>query len=285
LSIDLGRGQLAYADAATSGVTAYGTTGGGVPDIAGEPATFMHVPALAAKENGYLVTLSESGPNGNGAYINRYSILIDLLIPGTLNWTALFNTAVDNANDADWYVGPDGALGIGALGYAPAATIAPNTWYRLGFVADLASGVVAYYRNGVPIFQTTNAFLLDARFSLYSTNDARPSLLLFNEGDTSGTYTHELYVSSVAVVDRTLSPAEMAALGGPNADGIFVRRLRISRNGPDVVLTWNGAPNLRLQKSTSLSTPVWQDIPGTLGAGTFAETAPDGDGFYRLIRD
>jgi glycerophosphoryl diester phosphodiesterase len=280
----LGRGTLTYADAATAAVTTFGTTGGSVPHIGGRSATLMHVPSLTAKPNGYFVTLTESGPNGGGTYINRFTVIMDVLIPGPLNWTALFNTDPNNNNDADWYVAPDGRLGIFDPGYAPAGSIAVGTWYRLAFAADLGAGLVTYYRNGTQIFQRTGASLIDGRFSLYSTNDGIPSLLLFNEGDTSGIYTHELYLASFAVVDRTLSASEIAALGGPHAEGIFARRLNIARSGSGVALTWNGASNLRLQSSSTLP-PNWQEIPGTLGASGFTNATASGTSFYRLVRE
>jgi glycerophosphoryl diester phosphodiesterase len=280
----LGRGEMTFADAATAGLTTFGTTDGSVPHIVGQAASFMHVPALTAKDNGYFLRLLDSGPNGGGAYINRYTLIMDVLLPGTLNWTALFNADVENSNDADWYVAPDGSLGIGALGYTAVGIIAPQTWYRIAFAADLATGVTSYYIDGALAFQRTNTALLDGRFSLYSTNDTLPSLLLFNEGDTSGTYTHELYLASLAVVDRALSASEMAALGGPNAEGIFARRLSIDRASGGVTLNWNPAPNLRLQKSTNLASAVWTDVPGTLGAGTFGELTTS-NAFYRLIRE
>jgi len=130
----------------------------------------------------------------------------------------------------------------------------------------------------------TGASLLDDRFSLYSNADPGPDLLLFNEGDTSGVYTHELYLASVAVVDRTLSGAEVAALGGPQAEGIFVQHLHVARNTNDLLLTWNGAPNIRLQKTTTLAPADWHDVTDTLGTNRFTEIAPQGDAFYRLLR-
>jgi glycerophosphoryl diester phosphodiesterase len=281
LAAALGKGTLTFADATTAGVTTFGTTGGGVPHIGGQPASFMHVPVLNAKANGYFVRLLESGPNGGGAYINRYTVIMDLLVPGSLNWTALFNTDPNNNNDADWYVAPDGRVGIADLGYSAVGSVVVGTWYRVAFAADLGAGVVRYHKNGAQIFQRTGASLIDGRYSLYSTNDTLPALLLFNEGDTSGNYTHELYLAGIAVVDRALGTNEIAALGGPNAEGIFVRRLHLTRNGPDATLNWNGTATLRLQKATTLTPPNWQDVPGTLGATNYNDAAP-GTAFYRL---
>lgn len=285
LSPALGNGVLEYSDGATEGLTSFGgTDGAGVPHIGGQQATYMHVPAFTGANNGYFLTFADSGPNGGGAYINRFSFIADVLIPGSVNWTALFNTNPQNANDADWYVDPTGRLGIGALGYSAGGTITANTWYRLAFVADLGAGLVTYYRDGSQAFQRTGTSLLDGRFSLYSNSDPGPDLLLFNEGDTGGIYTHELYVASLGFTDRVLSGSEIAALGGPNAEGIFVRRLRVSYNGTNVVLNWSGASNLRLQRAGALSPATWQDVAGTLGASSHTETSLVGAAFYRLVR-
>jgi hypothetical protein len=283
LAAALGNGSLTFADATTASVTTFGTTGGGVPHIGGQPASFMHVPVFNAKENGYFVTLLQSGPNGGGAYINQYSVIMDVLLPAPLNWTALFNTDPGNANDADWYVASDGSVGIADLGYTAVGIFAPGTWYRLAFTADLGAGVVRYYLNGAPVFQRGGASLIDGRYSLYSTNDNLPALLLFNEGDLSGNYTHELYVAGIAVVDRTLSANDVAALGGPQAEGIYARRLHVAQSGTNVVVTWSGAPNLRLQRAASLSAPDWQNAPATLGASSYTEALFNWDQrFYRL---
>jgi len=224
LSAALGGGAMTYADGAvTEGLTTFGTTDGAtVPNINGSAASYMHVPAFADQANGYHLDLANSGPNGGGSYLNQYTLIMDVLVPGGLNWTPFFNSDPANGNDADFYVAPDGALGIGALGYSPAGTVAADTWLRIAFAADLAAGHVSYYLDGTSVFDRTGDALTDGRLSLYSNADAGPDLLLFNEGDGSGQYTHELYVSSIYVTDRTLSPAEIAALGGPQYLGIVV---------------------------------------------------------------
>lgn len=222
LSAGLGSGTLTYADAATPGLTGFLTTDGAtVPNIGGQPAAVMHVPAFTDAANGYLLSLNASGPNGGGAYINQYTFIADLYSPGAAGWQAIFNTAPDNGNDADFYVADDGSVGIGALTYSPAGTIQQNTWYRIGFAADLAAGVVKFYVDGQVVAAST-AGILDDRFSLYSNLDDGADVLLFNEGDGSGVYTHEFFVNSLAWSDRTFSDAEMLALGGPSAVGILV---------------------------------------------------------------
>jgi len=276
---------MSYADPATAGLTSFATTdGANVPHIGGQPAGYLSVPAFATPAQGYLLTLGDSGPNGGGGYLNRFTFIFDVLVSNPLNWTPLFNTNPQNANDADWYVDPTGRLGIGDLGYSSAGAVTANTWQRLAFAADLGAGVVTFYRDGAQVRQRTGASLLDGRFALYSNLDGGPDVLLFSEGDPAGTYTHPLCVNSVAFTDRTLSAAEIAALGGPRPEGIFVRKLRATLEGPDVSLAWSGAANTRLQRETTPSPASWQEVSGTSGASQYTQPATNSSAFFRLVQ-
>jgi hypothetical protein len=144
---------------------------------------------------------------------------------------------------------------------------------------------VTYYVDGRSVF--TGAAALDGRHSLYSSFDAGPDLLLFNEGDAAGIFTHVLYLSSVAFIDRAMTPAEIQTLGAPSDLGIFIQTLpplSIARSGNDLQLTWRGSPGIRLQKSTTLTPSAWQDVPGTTGANSFTESLVGNASFYRLTR-
>lgn len=283
----LGNGVLSYADAtSTSNSTTFGVSDGStVPHIGGYPTRYMRVAAFTSAANGYHLTLTGTGPNGGGVYINQFTIVFDVLIPAPLGWTPLFNTNPQNANDADFYIDPTGRVGTGGIGYSAPGAISPNVWYRIAFVADLAVGTVSYYVNGNVVFNGTSS--LDGRYSLYSAIDAGPDLLLFNEGDSSGTYTHLAYLSSVAFTDRAMTVAEIQGLGGPHDLGIFARtlpRLRIARDGNEVRLNWRGGPGIRLQHSLSLSPTDWADVSGSLAVSNFVESVSGGMRFYRLSR-
>ncbi len=219
LDTALGNGVMSNADPATAGLTSFGTTdGASVPHVGGQPAGYLSVPAFATPAQGYLLTLGDSGPNGGGGYLNRFTFIFEVLIPSPLNWTPLFNSNPQNANDADWYVDPTGRLGIDDLGYSSASAVTANTWQRLAFTG------------------------------------------------------------------RTLSAAEIAALGGPRPEGIFVRRLRATLEGPDVSLAWSGAANTRLQRETTLSPAGWQEVPGTSGASQYTQPATNSSAFFRLVQ-
>ena len=59
----------------------------------------------------------------------------------------------------------------------------------------------------------------------------------------------------------------------------------ISVKGGVVTINWLGAAGLRLQKSTRLAKPDWQDVPGTIGESSAQEVADQAESYYRLIRD
>jgi hypothetical protein len=286
LSPALGHGVLAYADGATtSNLTTFGTTDGiTIPHMAGKPAKFLRTPAFTAAGNGYHVTFTDSAPNGGGAYINQFTMIFDVLLPGTVNWFPFFNTNPGNANDADFYVNSNGALGIGAIGYSAPGLIAANTWYRVAFAADLAAGTVAYYLNGNPVF--AGSAPLDGRHSLYSNLDPGPDLLLFNEGDTSGVFTHEICLSSFFFTDRTMSASEILALG--HSRGILVSappiETSIGLQAANLLLSWSGGESpYQVQKTGPLTNIAWQNI-GAPTNSTNAIVARDGEaGFFRII--
>ncbi len=58
----------------------------------------------------------------------------------------------------------------------------------------------------------------------------------------------------------------------------------ITTSGGNVTVSWNGAAGTKLQKSTSLTSPNWQDVPGSNGASSANQPAVGGPAFYRLVR-
>ena len=56
----------------------------------------------------------------------------------------------------------------------------------------------------------------------------------------------------------------------------------LSRN--TLTLSWNGGPGIKLQKTSNLTTPHWQDVPNTDGHGLIALPLSDTAAFFRLIQ-
>ena len=293
LAAALGTGVMSFAGPATEGQTGFGLTDGvSVPHMDGQPARYMAVPAFQDKGDGYLLTLPDLAPNGGGSFVNQYTVLMDVLVPGGINWLPFFQTNPANpaGNDADFYLNPNGSIGIGDLGYSAAGLVQSGEWHRIAFAANLGAGAVDIYLDGVPVRQRRGASLRDGRFSLPPTTGGGANLLLFNENYGDGTnYTLDLLVGSVAFVSKTMTGAEILGLGGAQAGGIFVGQstglptLAVAYAAPNVVLTWGARPGLRLQRSSALAAGSWADVPGTEGTGTYTEAVAAGQSrFYRL---
>ncbi|MDX2148037.1 MAG: LamG-like jellyroll fold domain-containing protein [Planctomycetota bacterium] len=226
----------------TESVTSFGTCSSfGIPTIAGVDAQVMKTAQYFGDEG---LQLDNNMPgNGGGVYVNQYTIIYDLYIdpasialtPPTADgwWFPFFNTNNTNSNDADAYIqltdgalAPVGALGTGAIGgYSPNGAFLPGQWNRVAWVIDAGLNTptdnAVIYVNGTPVFTSTFAGF-EGRMALYSTSDevaGESRMHLFTE--PSGDYTTEAYVNSIYLVDRALSPAEIASLGGADADGPF----------------------------------------------------------------
>jgi glycerophosphoryl diester phosphodiesterase len=295
LAAALGTGVMSYASETTEPLTSFGVTDGvSVPHIGGRPARFMAVPAFQDKADGYWLTFPDLAPNGGGSLVNQYTILMDVLVPGGLNWLPFFQTHPGNvaSNDADFYLAPDGAIGIGELEYSTTGLFQPDQWHRVAFAADLGAGMVDMYLDGASVRQRRGASLRDGRFSIRSNANAGADLLLFNENYGDGTnYTLDVLVSSVAFVSKTMSGSEILALGAPQAEGIFVGApadlpaLTVTYSPPNIVLTWPAQSGVKLQRSGTLGQGSWADVPGTEGTGSHAEmVAPGQLWFFRLAR-
>jgi hypothetical protein len=213
---------------------------------------------------------------------------LDYIVP-------FFNTDPNNLSDADFYLYGDGEIGIGGGGYSSPGVLTPDTWNRVAFVADLAANTLTYYVNGTSV-KSRAADGLGGRWSLYSNQDVGPlplqpgSLLLFNEGDGSGTYTHEVYVSSVAFTDRVLSAAEAATLGSAKATGIFAPSfapkpaLSIQSTGANVLVSWpSNYVGYALEQSDSVAAPQWKPVAGITNNSVSLKPA-NVNTYFRLVQ-
>lgn len=229
LTATVGRDLEFSGDAANT--SSFGTTTSfGIPDINGVPAYVLHFPAYPSSTDGIKV-YPEIEANGGGAYVNLYSLVMDILYPEISNniWRALFQTSGSNNNDADFYVGDGGVSpspnGIGISGVYH-GTIVPNTWHRIGFSVDLTRSKMDKYIDGIYVGTTNLGSGVDGRWSLYTKSDNVPSWLLSDESGDTG----EGYINSFVITDCAMLPDDFAALGAADADGIGIITLRDNTN-------------------------------------------------------
>ena len=131
--------------------------------------------AITIGEGSYYVCTHGVAPNGDGAKVNEWTLLIDFAyVPSSLNdppngYNDLFQTDPTNASDSDWTINSSGAVGIGAVGYTSAVGFSTEAdiWYRMVVVVD--NGVLHdVYFDGELILQG-NQQGIDGRFSLEET--------------------------------------------------------------------------------------------------------------------
>lgn len=58
----------------------------------------------------------------------------------------------------------------------------------------------------------------------------------------------------------------------------------VSRVGDKLVLTWNGAPGLRLQRTSRLTDPVWDEVPDSEARSRIELDIGPGPEFFRLVQ-
>jgi hypothetical protein len=259
--------------------TQFGTTTQfGIPDIAGLPAKVLYYVPSVDTWGGYIMPHG-AVPNAGGTKVNRYTLIYDVLYPASSDgqWRSLLQTDPGDSGDGDFFI--NNANGIGISGNYT-GTVASNTWTRIVAVFDLAERTLKKYINGTPAGQQTLDSGLDGRWSL------GPVALLFADEDGE---TNPGYVNSIQFRNGLMTDAEVAALGGVTGNGIPLPEQQpvitsATKVGSDIVITWEGAPGLRLQQNASLSSEGWTEVPGTAGANSATIPIGAGPAFFRLVR-
>ncbi|MFQ3574801.1 MAG: LamG-like jellyroll fold domain-containing protein [Cytophagales bacterium] len=158
---------------------------------------------------------------GSTTFTNEFTIVYDVKFPefnlfnGQTNngFYSLLQTSNTNSNDVDFAVNGNGFPWMGgATTPLSSRRLIQDQWYRIAFVAKLGEHVKLYI-DGHLIHTYTTGVALNGRISLYPSSATNPSVLLFadDNGDDN-----PIYVSSVAMYNRSLSETELERMGGYN---------------------------------------------------------------------
>ena len=257
----------------------------------GVPATVMGFGACSPSEGFYV--RPGAMPNGGGHFVNQYTMLLDVMYPAasTGQWRALLQTDPFNhpGDDAEFYVGgsaaaPD-ANGLGAEGQFN-GPLTPGVWYRIAFAVDLtapAGQQLHKYVNGTLVGAQSLSGGVDGRYAL------GPAVLMFTSGLTNGAWTAPGFISSLQFANGCLSPAAIAALGGPAAGKLppgngVVQITNVARGAAQVVFNWAGpGGQYQVQTTGDLEGPAWQSLGG-LSTNHSAVVAASGPAsFFRVF--
>ncbi|MBI3869816.1 MAG: hypothetical protein HY299_14935 [Verrucomicrobia bacterium] len=201
LAPTLGSSDLAPGFAAPAGAAGVSFT---TATIAGQSAQ------VASFTRGTWLRLTHGlPPNGGGSFLNKYTLIMDVMFPSRPAglFTALFQTSPVNANDAEWFLNPAGALGVSGV-YG--GSVPNGAWRRLALVVDSGAGTATSYVDGVQV-ATTGGATPDGRWSLSAT-----ALLFADDTQESAAG----LVNSAQLRDEALTGPAIAALGGPSAAGV-----------------------------------------------------------------
>ena len=157
-------------------------------------------------------------PREGNSLVDVWTIIWDINRPSTSSgWGTLLNTNINNADDQDIAIRPEGAIGVGNTGYTNSddPQIAPNgpqqmeknKWYRVVIVLNVPGNYYRIYVNGVQWLEGNKANVALSRFQL----DPNGTLLM---GDNDSDDEHTIHVSSLAIFNRAISETEIRSLGG-----------------------------------------------------------------------
>ena len=210
-----GPGTMSYADG-TGGATdtsdVFGTSDGvSVPHVDGVPVDYLHFKSRSSATEGYHVRAN----TGSGGVLSQFTMIFDLYIDPANedDWLGVWNGSPTNGDDGELFLRPISggywASGFGTLG----GNWKRGQWNRFVFVNDFSAASARLYLNGSVV----------PEFIVSATDDIPDGTIdpFWLMTDNTPSETSEGYIASFALVDGLLDPATIAALGGPDAAGVF----------------------------------------------------------------
>ena len=92
--------------------------------------------AAKLEAGSYYVCDHGISPNGGGALVNEYTVVMDVQTFGRGLWHCLLQTNASNSNDGEVFISEPGRVGVSATGYSYPRMLDAKTWYRLAIVVD-----------------------------------------------------------------------------------------------------------------------------------------------------
>jgi len=149
--------------------------------------------------------------NNGGAMVSDYTMVWDVFRPGPSwdSWMPLYQTDVNNNDDADFFINPSDGIGISSQ-YAGTVTNARSniSWDRIA-VTRSVDGTMRKYLDG-----TLVGTQIDATGSRWDISGGSFNILADNNNESSMGF-----ISSFRFVDSVMSGSEISDLGAVHAGG------------------------------------------------------------------
>ncbi|MEW6157693.1 MAG: LamG-like jellyroll fold domain-containing protein [Verrucomicrobiota bacterium] len=167
----------------------------------------------------------------------------------------------------------------------PGGTFSDSNWHHVT-VVFVQSGDATTYVDGVRVDTRRIADGLDSVDT--------PAGFATNIGqDGTGSYGSPIdaLIDDVGIWRRALAAEEVAAIYSSGQSGVDLARasLRpkissVSLSGNNLVISWTGQPGLKLEKTSSLTNPSWQEVAGSNGSSSATVPVDGVAAFFRLAR-
>lgn len=214
-------------------------TGFGIPLILSGNHSFNIGPdvengAISIGAGSYYRMIHQISPNTGENKINEYTLQYDFKIDRYGTWRSFFQTSSNNQNDGEFFINPNGQIGVSAVGYS-SYSVNPNEWYRLVISVKNMTQFNVYIDGKLLMKGIVQP--VDWRFAL-----DKELLIFADENGEDGL----IYCSELAVWNKALTSEEVLELGG------------YQHSSPAIVTQ---VPYLQSPGSTSLII-CWHDTTG-----------------------
>ncbi len=191
-----------------------------VPHIVGEPVEYIWLDNVYGSGRGLENFFNAPGNGGGGCCdVFHFTLIFDVYLDTSqTGLQALWQGNANNANDAEFFMRcSDGAFWSAGDGYFAPGSWNLGEWVRVVNRVDYQNNTSAVFVNGVKIMGDDQ---LSAPDWLYGLGSGNPVWMISDNGPDNDVSL--VRCAAVAVVDGLMGDEAIAALGGPDAAGIFV---------------------------------------------------------------
>ncbi len=260
-----------------------GTTGSAVPHIDGESTGYIRLDEVFGFNTGLRTWFNAPGNGGGGCCdVFEFTLIWDLFVPDTESaYQALWQGNASNSNDAEFFLSNStGGFWLSGPGNVGAGSWERGEWVRIAHRVDYPD-TSAVFVNGVKVLSDDE---LPAPDWLYGEGSGSSVWMLTDQN--GGTDVGLVYCANFALVDALMPDGAIAALGGPDAEGIFVPSVpetyctaAPNSAGPGCQIGWSGSTSIGANDFTLHG---WSGIPSQFGLfyyGSEQIQIPFGEGF------